>query len=191
MKIVQQIIRVHIKELQTALNGKLSQLRSIYDNISVHIRGLEALGVPAEKYGFVLIPVKMNGIPYKKAVIVARKTTEDVWNINEILETIHIELEGREFGVGMSTNVKDIERGKEILINCCLLCFKIEPSAKNCWNNILWWEEHIMALCDNVVNDKREASKLKQPSTTATSKGLTSVLLQTANERFTARTKNM
>jgi len=58
----QQIISAHMDELLKipACNGdKPSQLRFIYDKVSVHVRGLEALGVDASQFGSLLIPVIM------------------------------------------------------------------------------------------------------------------------------------
>jgi hypothetical protein len=50
----QQLISAHMDELlklQTCSGEKSSQLRYIYDKVSVNLRGLESLGVHSEQYG--------------------------------------------------------------------------------------------------------------------------------------------
>ena len=95
----QQIISAHMQELlnlQSHPSDKTNQLRSIYDNITVHIRGLESLGVSSEKYGSLLIPVIMSRMPTDIALQVARKTSEDIWKIDDIMDIIRNEIEARE-----------------------------------------------------------------------------------------------
>ena len=101
----QQIISAHMDELLKipACNGdKPSQLRFVYDKVSVHVRGLEALGVDASQYGSLLIPVIMAKLPQDVRVQIARNTTQDVWEIGELLDVIQREVEARE----ISDNVK-------------------------------------------------------------------------------------
>ena len=79
--------------LQNFPNKTTGQLRAIYDGIYVHIRGLESLGVSSEKYGCLLLPVIMSRMPGEISIQVARKTSEEVWNIMEIMEVIEKEIE--------------------------------------------------------------------------------------------------
>ena len=59
-------------------------------------RGLEALGVKADQYGSLLIPIIMAKLPPEIRVHVARNTTQDVWDIESILKVIQNEIEARE-----------------------------------------------------------------------------------------------
>eukprot|EP00794_Sanderia_malayensis_P008684 gene8684-9619_t len=95
----QRIISAHMQallKLQDCPNDKVSQLRFIYDKINVHVRGLESLGIAQESYGGLLIPIIMQRMPSEITVQVARKVTEDIWPIKEILEIIRCEIEARE-----------------------------------------------------------------------------------------------
>ena len=105
----QRIISAHMQsllKLQDCPCEKVSQLRYIYDNINVHVRGLEALGMPQESYGSLLIPIIMQRMPSEITIQVARKVTEDVWPIKEILEIIKKEIEAREMGICVATSDK-------------------------------------------------------------------------------------
>ncbi len=95
----QQIISTHMQQLlnlQSHPNDRVNHLRSIYDNIMIHIRGLESLGIASEKYGSLLIPLIISRMPGEIALQVARKTSEDIWQINEIMDIIRKEIEARE-----------------------------------------------------------------------------------------------
>ena len=95
----QQFISDHMQELlnlQSHPNGKTNQLRSIYDNVMVHIRGLENLGVSLEKYVSLLISLIMSRMPTEITLQVSRKTSKYIWKIDGIMEMIGKEFEARE-----------------------------------------------------------------------------------------------
>ena len=101
----QRIISAHMQallKLQTYQNDKTSDLRAIYDKIMVNIRGLESLRISSEKYGSLLIPVIMSRMPSDITLQVARKTSEDIWSIDEIMTIIRQEIEAREVSKGIS-----------------------------------------------------------------------------------------
>lgn len=239
----QQIISAHMTELlnlQNFSNDRTNDLRSIYDNINVHIRGLESLGVSSERYGCLLVPVIMKRMPNEIALQVARKTSEDVWDINEIMEIIRKEIEARELSKGITvtervskpimrvnqqqnqptgttrsfiakndkprkiecyfctnshysnecTIIKDIEKRKSLLMDAkrCFNCLRIGHISKNCQSNFRCKKcnrRHNTAICDHKADGGDDKKERKQDAeattiTTATSKGKTNVLLQTA-----------
>ena len=49
--------------LLSCSGDRISQLRSIYDKISINICGLESLGIKSDQYGSFLIPVIMSKLP--------------------------------------------------------------------------------------------------------------------------------
>ena len=95
----QQIVSAHMDELlkiPSCTNDKVNLLRLVYDKISVHTRGLAALGISADSYGSLLIPVIMSKLPKEIRLQVARKSTQEVWKIDELLDIIKKEVEARE-----------------------------------------------------------------------------------------------
>ena len=95
----QQIISTHMDELlklQPCTSEKSSQLRYMYDKVSVNVRGLEAMGIHSEQYGSLLIPVIMCKLPIEVRLQIARNTKKDVWVIKDLLELIRKEVEARE-----------------------------------------------------------------------------------------------
>ena len=95
----QQIISAHMDELiklQPSHNDRPASLRYVYDQISVHVRGLASLGISTEQYGSLLIPVVMSKLPNEIRLQVARNTTDEIWKIEKLLQTIKKEVEARE-----------------------------------------------------------------------------------------------
>jgi hypothetical protein len=95
----QQVISAHMDELlrlPSCSGDKSSSLRYVYDKISVHVRGLNALGVSSKEYGSLLILILMSKLPNDLRMRVARESKGEVWKIDELLETLRVEIEVRE-----------------------------------------------------------------------------------------------
>ena len=71
---------------------RIGHLRYIFDQLNIHVRGLEALGVNSQQYGSLLIPIIMSNVPAEICVIIARKTEHKIWEFQEILETLKAEV---------------------------------------------------------------------------------------------------
>ena len=105
----QQIISAHMDELfklPTCTWYKPGQLRIIYDKVKINVRGLDSLGVKVEQYGSFLKPVVMSRLPAEVRLHVARVSTKDVWEINELLKVIQAEVEAREMSDTMKIQEK-------------------------------------------------------------------------------------
>ena len=103
----QNIISTHMDELLKipgCTSDKASQLRFVYDKISVNVRGLESLGVSSSQYGSLLIPVIMSKLPQEVRIQVARNTAQEVWQMSDILDVIRQEVEAREISEGVKVN---------------------------------------------------------------------------------------
>ena len=95
----QQIICAHMEELvklSDCNNDRPHSLRSLYDHITVHIRGLEALEVNSDQYGSLLIPIIMSKLPSEVRLKVAQENQEDVWQIKDLMKVLQTEVDARE-----------------------------------------------------------------------------------------------
>ena len=109
----QQVVAAHMDELlklPTCSGSKASSLRSIYDKVSVNVRGLEAVGVKADQYGSLLIPVIMSKLPEEVRIQIARNTSKDVWEIGELLNVIQKEVEAREVCENIPINASNLNK---------------------------------------------------------------------------------
>lgn len=65
---------------------QLQFLRLVYDQITVHIRGLTALGVCSNQYSSLLIPIITSKLPSEVQLRIACETKKDVWEIEALME---------------------------------------------------------------------------------------------------------
>ena len=101
----QQIIAAHIDQIlqiPACTEGRTGQLRFAFDKISVHVRGLASLGIAAEQYGSLLIPVIMAKLPSE-----IRLQIDDVWQINDMIKTIKSEIKAQEMSEMARSNVNE------------------------------------------------------------------------------------
>ena len=89
---------------------KPSQLRFLYNKISVNIRGLEALGVKSEQYGSLLIPIIMAKPPDEIQIQVARNTSQDVWEIDSLLDLIQSKIDAKEMSKKIKAATEQVKR---------------------------------------------------------------------------------
>ena len=104
----QNMISIHMDEMlkiPSCVRHNASQVRLVYDKISVNVRGLESLGVSSNQYGSLLIPVILSKLPHEIRVQIARNTAREVWDMSELLEVIRQEVEALEISEGVKTNV--------------------------------------------------------------------------------------
>ena len=55
----------------------------------------------AEQYGSLLIPIVMSKLPDNVCLKIARDTKEEIWNVEDFIETINIEMRAREASEGI------------------------------------------------------------------------------------------
>ena len=60
-------------KIRACAGDKVSQLRYVYDKISVDVRVLEALGGKASQYGSLLFPVVISKLPHDIRLQIAKK----------------------------------------------------------------------------------------------------------------------
>ena len=164
----QQTICAHMDELMKipACNStdKPSQLRYIYDKISVHTRGLASLGVDSKQYGSLLIPMIMAKLPLEVRIQIARTTKKEIWDIPEILDAILHEVEARE----VSENVKINSEPRKPPANkypssaaSSLLAQEAKPSTRSircAYCN----DSHYSASCEKVLDINTRKQMLKR-----------------------------
>ncbi|XP_015752426.1 PREDICTED: uncharacterized protein LOC107332218 [Acropora digitifera] len=70
----------------------------IYENVLARIacRGLQALGVEAQQYGSLLVPVLLSKVPQELRLIISREFDTGNWSLDELLKVFKTEVEARE-----------------------------------------------------------------------------------------------
>ena len=85
-----------ILKLQPCLTNCPSSLPFSYDKLNVYVQGLSSLGVSSQEYGSLLIPIIMSKLLNAIRLEITRKSTNEVWKINELLDTIKREVKACE-----------------------------------------------------------------------------------------------
>ncbi len=161
------MISAHMQELlnlQSSVKEKATNLHSLYDNILVHVRGLESLGVSSERYGSLLIPVIMLRMPSEITLQVARKTSQDIWQIDEIMSIIRTEIEARDLCKKIHVRNKVSDRAAKPIVNTPVRTTKAFVSASNTKYTIkcfLCSKEHYTTDSQEVTDVRKPKLKLK------------------------------
>ncbi len=150
-----------ILKIQACNTDRTSQLRYVYDKISVHVRGLASLGVSSEQYGSMLIPIIMSKIPNEIRLVIARKNTAKVWNIDELLDTIKVEIEAREVSEGVQSSLQST---KKHVVQPTVGAFVANGgnSEKFQIRCAFCEEPHYSASCESVVGSEDRKSILRK-----------------------------
>jgi hypothetical protein len=105
----QTIIAAHMDDLlklpTLSANCRVKELRAVLDQLTIHVRGLETLGVNAQQYGSLLTSIIMSKLPSDVRLTVARKTNSTVWELQEIVKILKAEVEAREASILLKTNL--------------------------------------------------------------------------------------
>jgi len=108
----EQIISTHMQALpglQNSPNATVKQLHFIYNNFHIDVRGPDALVMSFSSSVNLLITTLMSKMSREITLQLARKTIEEMWPIDEIMDIARKEIEATEF----SDNIKPIEKKLE------------------------------------------------------------------------------
>ena len=83
----------------------VKELRSLYDKVEVHVRGLQSLNVPTSAYGSLLIPVLLGKIPEDVRLLIGRQVKSGQWELSYLLDLLRDEVENRERCSGIQASL--------------------------------------------------------------------------------------
>ena len=96
---IQVIISTHMNKLinlERVTSCNVIQLRQLYDKIETNVRALNSVGIDAEHFGPLLIPIVVEKIPNVVRLQITRKLGKENWDVNEFLKCINDEVSARE-----------------------------------------------------------------------------------------------
>ena len=72
-------------------------MRAVYDELQAQVRNLKSLGLDANNYGPMLVPVLMSKLPEEMKLIISREfSNQEIWDISKILDKFKSEIQARE-----------------------------------------------------------------------------------------------
>ena len=79
-------------------------LRNLYDQIESSVRNLQTLKVDISSYASLLVPLINEKVATDIRVIIARKFKSEVWDLNEMIEVLKLEIEAKERSLTVSAS---------------------------------------------------------------------------------------
>lgn len=76
--------------------SEVKRLRSLYDTVESHVRGLESVEISPDIYGCFLTPIIMQTLPEEFRIVITRNLGSETWDLKDILSEFHKELQLRE-----------------------------------------------------------------------------------------------
>ena len=165
----QVVISSHMEALtkipKVASTSEVKRLRSLYDTVESHVRGLESMEISSEMYGCFLTPIIMQKLPEEFRIAISRNLESETWDLKEILSEFHKELQLREQCL---VNPKDVrpsnsfQRGESLQSTSALY----SESAKNKQFSRVWCsfcnQNHQSSKCNVVTSAESRKQVLRK-----------------------------
>ena len=98
-EILQVIISAHMEFLVKSPArdvSSITSLQKIYDQVESTIRNLKSVGINPDSHGSLLTRLLNKKLPSELAMIIARKFSDEIWNLEELMNHFKQELYARE-----------------------------------------------------------------------------------------------
>jgi hypothetical protein len=76
----------------------IDSIRTFYDNLETHIRGLRSLGKLEDSYGDLLVPIVFKKLPGHIKTHISREHGDKAWTIQELKDAIYKEIQAAQAG---------------------------------------------------------------------------------------------
>ena len=115
-------------------DANINGLQKLFDEIESNVRSLESLGVKANIYGSLLVPIITNRLPHQLKLVASRNLSSDLWDLTELLKIMKLEITARE---NCEYNSDRIGKNDNFMSEDCLgsasaLCSQSEKRAETC-----------------------------------------------------------
>ena len=166
----QTVITAHMDDLlklPTLMSiCRVKDLRAVLDQLTIHVRGLQSLGISAQQYGSLLTPIVMSKLPPDVRLLVTRKAQGSLLELGGIMEMLKVEVEAREASFSLKTQDSNLfgkgswERGQNHGIKSVSTAAFVTNSSNQSSNIKCAFcsKQHFSASCDNVkdIGKRRE-----------------------------------
>ena len=78
-------------------------LQKLYDEVKTSVRNLETLNVETSTYGSLLVSLLTEKLPNDLRIRLSRKFENGIWNLNEMLDFLKLEVEAKERSAAIGT----------------------------------------------------------------------------------------
>ena len=157
----QQIIAKHMDILLSLepvnSSSNVTSLRRLYDQVESNKRGLKSLGVEADTYGTLLLPMLTKKLPAELRLVISRKVDEKDWTLDNVMTALEEEVKARE-RANESTRDPPRRPGREPPTSSSLVTGDNGSSPFCYYCN----QKHAPQLCRNVVEPETRKTVLRK-----------------------------
>ena len=115
-------------------DANITGLRKLFDEIESNVRSLESLGVEANNYGSLLVPIIMNRLPHQLKLVASLNLSSDLWDLAELRKIMKLEITARENCEYNSDRIgKNNFMSEDCLDSAYALYSQSEKRAKTCF----------------------------------------------------------
>ena len=76
--------------------NSVTSLQKMYDRVESTIRNVKSVGINPDSYGSLLTLLLTKNLPSELAMIIARKFSDEIWNLEELMNHFKQELHVRQ-----------------------------------------------------------------------------------------------
>ncbi|XP_006819849.1 uncharacterized protein LOC102803860 [Saccoglossus kowalevskii] len=88
-------------------NTTIVSIRSFYDSLETHIRGLKSLGKTEESYGELLVPIVLDKLPQSVKIQISREHGDKAWTITELKDALYKEIQANQAAINIGNEQYD------------------------------------------------------------------------------------
>ena len=163
----QMVISSHIEVLtklpKVESISEVKKLRSLYDTVESHVRGLEGMEISSEMYGCFLTPIVMQKLPEEFRIAITRNLGSETWNLKDILVEFHKELQLREQCLVNNKEFRSSNQRGELPLSTSAL---YTDSSKDKQSSRVWCsfcnQNHQSSKCNVVTSTESRKEVLKK-----------------------------
>ena len=165
----QMVISSHMEALtkipKITSISEVKRLRSLYDTVESHVRGLESMEISPDMYGCFLTPIIVQKLPEEFRIVITRNLGSETWDLKHILSEFHKELQLREQCL---LNAKEVrpstsnQRGESFHSTSTLYCDSSEDKkVARLWCSFCN-QDHQSSNCNVVTSPESRKQVLKK-----------------------------
>ena len=164
----QVVISSHMDSLlkleRVTSDRDIVKVRMVFDKIESHVRSLQAMGITAEMYGSLLIPVIMEKIPDEFRLMISRRLKSERWDIKELIAIFKEELEARENCKFVSAGISNMQGSFRAQTRSSVSTAAALQTADKIPNSCFYCDspQHKASKCQVVTDPKTRREILKK-----------------------------
>ena len=135
--------------------NNVTSLRKIYDPVESSIRNLKSVGINPDSYGSLLTPLLTKKLPPELRMVIARKFSDEIWNLEKLMNHYKQELHAREHCSSVTVKIAE----KQIIDESTTSSFVVGHDNVSC---VYCLGQHTSLKCTKITSVEARHGLLKK-----------------------------